>query len=247
MDSGDSAFIGNKKNFSFELAWLKHEGFFEMVAKEWISISEGSNPMKVWQNKIRHLRLFLRGWARNLSGKYKKEKERLLSIIDMLDRKAETSPLNKTERRFLKHANDEVARLRSDEESKWAQRAKVKHVQEGDDNTRYFHLIANGKHRRKKIFQLEQDEGTIVGQENLKVYILEYYKKLFGAPIPNFVTMIEMVNQDISQLSNAENELLTVVFTENEIHDAIMQMEKNKAPGPDGFFLLSFIKRFGVF
>jgi hypothetical protein len=43
------------------------------------------------------------------------------------------------------------------EEAKWAQRAKVKHVQEGGNNTRYFHLIANGKHRKKKIFQLEQD------------------------------------------------------------------------------------------
>jgi hypothetical protein len=28
-----------------------------------------------------------------------------------------------------------------------------------------------------KKFQLEQDEGTIVGEDNLKVYITEYYKK----------------------------------------------------------------------
>jgi hypothetical protein len=26
-------------------------------------------------------------------------------------------------------------------------------------------LIANGKHRRKTIFQLEQDEGTVVGEK----------------------------------------------------------------------------------
>jgi hypothetical protein len=41
-------------------------------------------------------------------------------------------------------------------------------VQEGGSNTKYFHLVANGKHRKKKIFQLEQDEGIIVGQDNLK-------------------------------------------------------------------------------
>jgi hypothetical protein len=28
---------------------------------------------------------------------------------------------------------------------------------------------------------------------------------------------------------------LTVDFSKKEVHDAIMQMEKNKAPGPDGF------------
>jgi hypothetical protein len=34
LDSGDQAFIGNNANFSFELAWLKIDGFFEMVARE---------------------------------------------------------------------------------------------------------------------------------------------------------------------------------------------------------------------
>jgi hypothetical protein len=69
-----------------------------MVAQEWASIHKGSNPMEVWQNKIRHLRKFLRGWARNLSGNFRLEKEKLLNIIDVLDRKAEISPLNMEER-----------------------------------------------------------------------------------------------------------------------------------------------------
>ena len=62
-----------------------------------------------------------------------------------------------------KEADECISRLRREEEAKWAQRAKVKHIQEGGDNTRYIHLIANGKHRKKHIFQLEQDEGAIVG------------------------------------------------------------------------------------
>ena len=109
-----------------------------------------------------------------MSGRYKIEKERLLKIIDELDIKAETSPLSEWERKMLREANDRICSLRRDEETKWAQRAKIKHVQEGGNNTKYFHLIANGKHRKKKIFQLEQDEGTIIGDEELKVYITEY-------------------------------------------------------------------------
>jgi hypothetical protein len=57
-------------------------------------------------------------------------------------------------------------------------------VQGGGNNTEYFHLIANREHCKKKILQLEQDEGTIVGEENLKVYITESCKKLFGASAP---------------------------------------------------------------
>src|ERR1041385_3570271 len=178
-----------------------------MIKREWESSVGGKTPIHRWQNKIRHLRRYLRGWAKNQSGKYKKEKERLLSIIDDLDIKAETSPLSYVEKEELKNANECINKLRRDEETKWAQRAKVKQVQEGGNNTKYFHLIANGKHRKKKIFQLEQDEGTIVGEENLKVYITEYYKKLFGEPEYNNFTLMEDRVDDIPQISAQENDI----------------------------------------
>ena len=100
---------------------------------------------------------------------------------------------------------------------------------------KYFHLIANGIHRKKIIFQLEQAESTIIGQENLKTYIAEYYKRHFGAAVPNNFSMEESETHDITQLSEEENILLTVDFSEKEVYDTIMQMEKNKPPGPDGF------------
>jgi hypothetical protein len=135
----------------------------------------------------------------------------------------------------LDEANDILNKLRREEESKWAQRAKVKHIQEGGNNTRYFHLVANGKHRKKKIFQLEQQEGTIVGEDNLKVYITEFYKKLFGAPAPTNISLVQDDFQDITKISPLENEILTAPFTEKEVFEAVSQMELNKAPGPDGF------------
>ena len=68
-----------------------------------------------------------------------------------------------------------------EEELKWALRAKVTKVVQRDDNTQFLDMIANEKHRKKKLIQLEHDEGTIVGQENLKLYISNFSKKLFGA------------------------------------------------------------------
>jgi hypothetical protein len=81
-----------------------------------------------------------------------KEKERLLKIIDELDIKAESVPLNVSERDINKKADEELAKLHRDEETKWAQRAKVKHVQEGGNKTKYFHSIAEEKHRKKKSY-----------------------------------------------------------------------------------------------
>jgi hypothetical protein len=235
IDSGNHAHLGNKSRFSFELSWFQQAGFYDMVAAEWAAGPRGVSPIDTWQKKIRHLRRFLRGWAKNLSGKYKLEKERLIQIIEFLDIKAETCPLSTVERDKLRLANDNLNKLRRTEETKWAQRAKVKYVQEGGNNTKYFHLIANGKHRKKKIFQLEQEEGTIVGDENLKTYITEYYKKLFGEPQHSSVVMEEDRIDDIPQVSAAENETLIKDYSFEEVYEAISQMKHNKAPGPDGF------------
>ena len=67
------------------------------------------------------------------------------------------------------------------------------------------------------------------------MYITDFYKKLFGAPEENFFSLDETVGQDISKLSEEENDILKAEFTEKEVHDAIFEMELNRAPGPDGF------------
>jgi hypothetical protein len=49
--------------------------------------------------------------------------------------------------------------------------------------------------------------------------------------------------EDISQVTQEENDLLIVPFTEVEIKKAIFEIEHNKAPGPDGF-LIEFYQKF---
>jgi hypothetical protein len=112
IDSGSKAHRGNTARFSFELSWFEQDAFDELVATEWAAGPIGKTPMQTWQNKIRHLRRFLRGWAKNLSGKYKKEKERLLNVIDFLDIQAETFPLNERGRSKLKQANEQLNKIR---------------------------------------------------------------------------------------------------------------------------------------
>jgi hypothetical protein len=83
---------------------------------------------------------------------------------------------------MLSQARDQLAKLLREEEIKFYQRAKVTDVLLGDNNTKYFQMIANGKHRKKRIFFLYSDNGVIEGQTNLKSYITQFYKGLFGEP-----------------------------------------------------------------
>ena len=78
-------------------------------------------------------------------------------------------------------------------------------------------------------------EGIISDDACLKKFITKYYKNLFSSPEPSFVTMDETHIDDISQVVEIENEILTQSFSKAEVKDAIFQMKHNLAPGLDGF------------
>jgi hypothetical protein len=100
---------------------------------------------------------------------------------------------------------------------------------------KYFHLVANGKHRKTRIFQLEEDDHLIQGDDQLNNYIIDYYQGLFSHTKDDYLSLDESVTTDIQQVSPEENEYLMAVFTEKEVKYAIFQMKHNKAPGPDDF------------
>ena len=56
--------------------------------------------------------------------------------------------------------------LLREEEIKWYERAKAKTLLYGDDNTRFFHIVANGKHSKQHIFILDQEDGVIIGADS---------------------------------------------------------------------------------
>jgi hypothetical protein len=96
-------------------------------------------------------------------------------------------------------------------------------------------LVANGKHLKTHIFQLEDGNQIIKGDDQLKEYITQYYKGLFGPNECEDVTMDESRTHGIPQISAEENEKLVVPFSKKEVKDAIFQMKHNKTPGPYGF------------
>ena len=72
--------------FKFELGWLTRDDFHEVVEKVWRKENRGVSSIERWQNKIRRLKQFLRGWAKNKSDHYKKEKKELISKLEVLDK-----------------------------------------------------------------------------------------------------------------------------------------------------------------
>jgi exonuclease III len=235
LSFGDNPMATAQPEFKFELGWLLRDGFKEMVSQIWSRDYGGASALVRWQNKLRKLRQYLRGWAKNTSGSNKKEKKEVLGRLDILDKKAETGLLSTQEVDMRNFLRNRLAAMLREEEVKWYQRAKTKGLLEGDANTKYFHLVANGKHRKTRIYKLLDGDGVISGDVELKKHITSYYKNLFGpAEDSNFHLNDERID-DIPQISDEENDSLTADFTMEEVQGAIFQMEHNKAPGPDGF------------
>jgi hypothetical protein len=87
---------------------------------------------------------------------------------------------------------------------------------------------------KKRIFSLDHKGDRIEGQQHLKEYITQFYKGMFGPPEESHFSLDENI-EDISQVSQPENEFLTAPFTEKEVREAIFSMEHNKTPRQDGF------------
>jgi mannosylglycoprotein endo-beta-mannosidase len=200
-----------------------------MVKNVWERPVYASNPVLRWNKKMRALRKHLSGWASHTAGVLKKEKLRLSNIIDELEALAKVRPLTSIELDLKIQSNTQIASLLREEELKWYQRSKAQFILEGDSNTRYFHGIANGRHRKKRIQSLVQEEGIIEGHEQLKSDITNYYKNLFGPPIESSFTLDESQIDDIPQVSQEENAILTAPYLEEEVNKAVFQMEHNKA------------------
>jgi hypothetical protein len=216
-----------------------------MVSDVWQSTLVDGSPIERRQAKIRRLHQYLKGWAKNVSGAYRKEKTTILNKLDELDKKAETATLNDFEL-DLKHVlNERLAELLQEGELKWYQRAKAKNLLEGDANTKCYHLLANGRHRKTRIFQLEDGNNIISGDAQFKRHITNYYKNMFGPSENSLISLGESQSDDIPQVSDMENEYLTDNFSQEEVRATIFQMEHNKHLDLV-VSLQSFIRSFGT-
>jgi hypothetical protein len=100
-----------------------------------------------------------------------------------------------------------LCQLLREEEIKWYQRSKARNLLEGDSNTKYFHLLANGRHR------IRGGQKKSVETMLLKKHITTYCKGLFGPPQEDSFRLDETQRDDIPQVTPEENIILVEEFT----------------------------------
>ncbi|RVW19142.1 Transposon TX1 uncharacterized 149 kDa protein [Vitis vinifera] len=91
---------------------------------------------------------------------------------------------------------------------------------------------------RKYIKSLENERGLVLNNAvSITEEILLYFEKLYANPIGESWSIEGL---DWSPISEESAISLVAPFTEEEISKAIFQMDRDKAPGPDGFTIAVF-------
>jgi hypothetical protein len=68
---------------------------------------------------------------------------------------------------------------------------------EGGWNTKFFHLVANGRRRKNLILSLEHEGVNVTEPEQIQKIIYDYYKSLFGRHPGRGVRIGGMLGQTI--------------------------------------------------
>ncbi|RVW96282.1 LINE-1 retrotransposable element ORF2 protein [Vitis vinifera] len=98
--------------------------------------------------------------------------------------------------------------------------------------------MANGRRNKNFIKILENERGLVLdSSESITEEILLYFKKLYSCPTRES-WRVEGI--DWSPISEESASRLDSPFAEAEIFNAIFQLDRDKAPGPDGFTIAVF-------
>ncbi|PNX82112.1 ribonuclease H, partial [Trifolium pratense] len=116
----------------------------------------------------------------------------------------------------------------------WKEKSKVKWHLEGDRNTAYFHRIAKIKNTTKLISSLKHGAEILTDPAQIADHVVQYYKNLFCTnPILQEQILVEQVIPNL--VGQDTNALLTMIPSKDEIKHAVFDLNKDGAPGPDGF------------
>jgi len=121
----------------------------------------------------------------------------------------------------------------------WKEKARVKWHSEGDRNTGYFHRLAKIKNTNKLITSIKVGDTTLQEPNEIAEHITNYFKNLFSSN--SFLQVNSLVEDDIPKLISEEtNNMLTILLSMEEVRNVVFSLNKEGAPGPDGFVAYFF-------
>jgi exonuclease III len=226
--------IPKAKIFRFENYWMNHESFKDIVKTSWDAPVPPMNSAKRINTKLKNLRRILKNWVKNLPC-LKKLIKRVNETIELLDIFEELRPLSTKEGNLRDMLKSHVLTLLQNQRVYWKQRGKIKWVNLGSENTKFFHTKATINYRHNFIGMISNDDLEEISDHDGKASILwKAFKERMGKS--ENTQMLFNLESLYGRLNNEDKmQSLEVPFSDQEIEEVFKNLPNDKSPGPDGF------------
>lgn len=216
------------KPFRFEAMWLRDSSLGSVIDQAWPKRPHPTTLSHLMSN-IKTTKLALKCWNRAHFGNVHTKIQTLQNYIDQLQSQSQTRLVIKMEQ----IAQQELDELLLRESIHWKEKAKTKWLEEGDTNTRFFHLSIVLHRRNNHIhYILNEHNARISDPLLIGDAFTNFYTNIFASCRPLFpLDLLDLITPIITPSINAA---LTAVSNDLEISQAISNMANNKSPGPDG-------------
>ena len=115
----------------------------------------------------------------------------------------------------------------------WKQKSRALWLNEGDQNTKFFHNRASHRYKRNRIEELKNEAGIVCTDEGeISNILIDFYQHLFISAAQSH--MEEVLREIPTMITEEQNAMLVVEFVKAEVDEALRQMESLKALGLDG-------------
>ncbi|WMV54246.1 hypothetical protein MTR67_047631 [Solanum verrucosum] len=119
------------------------------------------------------------------------------------------------------------------EQSILRQRANIIWLEDGDSNTKYFHVVINEKRRRVTVHRIQSENGQwIIGDDQIGKEAVDYFSKIFFDDQEIELHHLDCIDQRVHR---DDNNMLETIPNEAEIKEVVFGLNLDSTPGPDGF------------
>ena len=117
-------------------------------------------------------------------------------------------------------------------EISWRQKSRVLWLKEGDNNTKYFHKMANSNRRRNYMHRVEVDGIVHETDKEIRDNVVSFYEDLYQEK-ESWRPSVDGL--DFNSFGAAESSHLEHNFDREEVFQVLKELQGDKALGPDGF------------
>lgn len=210
------------KSFRFENAWLRVSSCYTLVEDVW-----RNNPNSSFYEKLLHCSEVLSAWGKDITDNFKERISSSKKILKMLKGRRDTSSIE-----AARNEKKNLTEIYAQQEVFWRQRSKQLWLNEGDQNSKYFHATIKNRRKVNQNTTLKDDNGhTVQWGSGIEETMTDYFTRLFAATTTSWESITDSLS---SKVTEEKNSMLSAEVEEKEIKVALFHMHPDKSPGPDG-------------